>query len=294
MPCFHPLKGWLSRNVNPTGKRSIVFNVSDAYIDLPVTVPCGQCRGCRLERSREWAVRCVHEASLYKENCFITLTYNDNFLPDRGSLVKKHFQDFMKRLRKRVGKVRFFQCGEYGEGLSRPHFHACLFGYDFPDRVFFTRRNGCNLFTSAILSSVWPFGFSLVGDVTFESAAYVARYIMKKISGDKSDEHYGGKEPEYTTMSRRPGIGLEWFKKFRDDVFPHDFMVIRGGIKCKPSRYYDNKYDLTNGKEFALIKGARIRKALASPDNTMARLRVREQCLAAKLSTLRRGLENEA
>lgn len=82
MPCFRPLKGYKSRVRNrDTGKRSIVFNPREGFHDLPVTLPCGQCIGCRLERSRQWAIRCAHEASLYEENCFITLTYRDEDLP---------------------------------------------------------------------------------------------------------------------------------------------------------------------------------------------------------------------
>ena len=131
MPCFCPLEGWRSKDRSSTGKRKIVFNPRDALRDMPVTVPCGQCIGCRLERSRQWAVRCIHEASLHEDNCFITLTYDDAHLPTDLSLNVSHFQKFMKRLRKRFGEgIRFFHCGEYGENFGRPHYHACLFTSD--------------------------------------------------------------------------------------------------------------------------------------------------------------------
>ena len=147
MPCFHPLTGYLARDANASGKRSIVFDPKLALgVDVKRQVPCGRCIGCRLERSRQWAMRCVHEASLYKNNCFITLTFNDYYLPKDGSLHVEHFQKFMKRLRKRFGSgVRYFQCGEYGELLRRPHYHACLFNFDFPDRVLWSIRNDAGI-----------------------------------------------------------------------------------------------------------------------------------------------------
>lgn len=212
MPCYFPMQGYRSRSLTKNGKRQIVFSPKDGFIDLKMTVPCGQCLGCRLERSRQWALRCVHEASLYDDNCFITLTYSDEFLPRDYSLDVSHFQRFMKRLRKRFGEgIRFFHCGEYGSQFGRPHYHAILFNLDFPDKVFLKEQNGQTLYRSKILEELWPFGHSSVGSATFESAAYVARYILKKVNGDAADEWYAAvdhdtgeffqRKPEYTTMS---------------------------------------------------------------------------------------------
>ena len=164
-----------------------------AGVEGTLELPCGQCIGCRLERSRQWAMRCLHEASLYDRNAFITLTYDDSHLPPGGSLSYPDFQRFMKRLRRRIGsKVRFYAGGEYGEqGTIRPHFHACLFGYDFPDKVFFKRSaSGDKLYTSKLLESLWPYGISSVGDVTFQSAAYIARYCVAKRTGDAAKSWY--------------------------------------------------------------------------------------------------------
>lgn len=239
MPCYNPLQGYRSRHLNASGKRSIAFNIHDGFIDQPITVPCGQCIGCRLERSRQWAIRCVHEASLYDENCFVTLTYDNAHLPDDGSLDKTHFQKFMKRLRKYYGnyRLRYFHCGEYGERFARPHYHLCIFGFDFPDKELWKETSGGKLYISDTLNEIWGKGYCVLGDVTFESAAYVARYITKKITGDKADEHYVDKKtgvlrlPEYITMSRRPGIGSDWYSKYSTDAFPSDFIVIRGKKK---------------------------------------------------------------
>ena len=151
MPCYSPVKGWLARVKNASGKRSVVFSFRDGLSDRPCSVPCGRCIGCRLERSRMWAVRCVHEAQLHSRNCFITLTFDDAHLDKSGSLVKRDFVLFMKRLRKRFGRVRFFHCGEYGSQLSRPHHHACLFGFDFDDRVFYKEKSGVRLYRSKAL-----------------------------------------------------------------------------------------------------------------------------------------------
>lgn len=303
MPCYNPLNGYRSQSVNSSGKRSIVFNVSQGFRDLPVTVPCGQCIGCRLERSRQWAIRCVHEASLYPKNCFITLTYAPEHVPKDGSLKKSHFQKFMKRLRKKFpeNKIRFFHCGEYGEKNDRPHYHACLFNFDFPDRELINTR-GAKLYISKTLQKLWPYGFSTIGDVTFESAAYVARYITKKVTGKRALYHYhlidsqgeilAERLPEYITMSRRPGIARDWYEKFKDDVFPHDFVVLKEK-KLKPPKYYDKLLEQTSPSAAQKIKN--LRKALASlhsENNTHERLLVREEVQHHKLKKLKRSYES--
>lgn len=300
MPCYHPLMGWRSRSVNPSGKRAITFDRSKGFTDLPVTVPCGQCIGCRLERSRQWAMRCYHEASLYDRNCFITLTYDDCNLPESGSVDVRTFQLFMKRLRKVSGKgVRFFACGEYGELYRRPHYHACIFNFDFDDRKLFKKVDGIRLYTSQTLSELWPFGFSTIGDVTFDSAAYVARYITKKITGDKAHEHYGNLNPEFITMSRGSkklktgGIGKGWFDLYKDDVYNHDFVVVRGK-KMRPAKFYDKLFDIVDPDSMKRLKA--LRGAAAdehAENNTFRRLDDRLVCQERKAELLPRSLEKE-
>ena len=180
MTCFHPIQAYKSTELTKKGKRKIVFKKAEGVPFLELTLPCGQCVGCRLERSRQWAIRCVHEASMHKKNCFITLTFDNQHLPKDGSLDVRDFQLFMKRVRKRFGtNIRFYHCGEYGEKLGRPHYHACLFNFDFEDKILWKEINGQKLYISQSLSELWPFGFSTIGEVTYQSAAYVARYIMK-------------------------------------------------------------------------------------------------------------------
>jgi hypothetical protein len=317
MPCFHPLSAYQSALIGSNGRFDITFNhkFASAHGYRSLNLPCGQCVGCRLERSRQWAIRCVHESQLYSNNCFITLTYDNAHLPEDRSLNVKHFQDFMKRLRfhhrglqpvidddgKETFPIRFFHCGEYGEQLGRPHYHACLFNFDFPDKVFWKRSNGVPLFTSKILSDLWGMGFVSIGSVTFESAAYVARYIMKKVTGDKAFEHYNEVDmhtgevtrclkPEYITMSRRPGIARRWFEKYHSDVYPADLVVLRGR-KLKPPKYYDSQYEILDPFALDAVKHDRFTKSLVHADNcTPARLAVREEVQLERLSRLVRNL----
>jgi len=299
MPCYHPISAWQLLNVKTAnGKPTLSFKNPFAKPTpnrVGIQIPCGQCIGCRLERSRQWAIRCVHEAYGHEDNAFITLTYSPENLPPGGSLLKSDFQKFMKRLRKKISpvKIRFFHCGEYGEKNSRPHYHACIFGYSFPDKILWKEVNGCRLYISPLLDQEWGKGWSTVGDVTFESAAYVARYITKKITGELAEGYYDGKIPEYVTMSRRPGIAANWLGTYMADVFPSDEVVLRGKI-MRPPRFYDKKLELDNPELFNKIKAERKAKGLAmADDNTAARLKAKEICKRAQFQLLKRGLENE-
>ena len=305
MPCYRPIDAYRSRYKNHNGKQRITFNRADSA-GIKITLPCGQCIGCRLERSRQWAIRCTHEAQMHDDNSFITLTYNDENLPDDGSLKPKHFQDFMKRLRKHYApkKIRYYHCGEYGELLSRPHYHACLFGLDFVDKKYLkTQKNGTTLFTSATLEKIWTFGFSTIGTVTFESAAYVARYILKKINGERSEQHYKqlsedtgeltDLHPEYTTMSRKPGLGSTWYETYGSDIYPNDTVVINGR-KMKPPRYYDQKYEICDPEAYEKLKTKRKEEFenIESEDQSPERLLARENFQHLKNQRFERNLKD--
>jgi hypothetical protein len=239
----------------------------------------------------------VNEASLHDRNCFLTLTYAPEFLPENGSLNVEDIQGFFKRLRRRIEPLplRYFQCGEYGSLLSRPHHHAILFGFDFPDKKLFQIRDGVKLYVSKMLSDLWPFGYSTIGEVTFESCAYVARYVTKKITGELAEEHYQGRKPEYITMSRRPGIGRAWLEQYLSDVYPADALIIRDGIKMKPPRYYDSIYDIIDPEAFALLKRKRMEKLqLINPEEfSYERLQVKEACKYLQTLKLPRTLEGQ-
>lgn len=277
----------------------MVFSPSTGFRDLPMVVPCGQCIGCRLERSRQWASRMMAEAQFHELSVFVTLTYEVE--PEGGTLVKADFQKFMKRLRKTGAKVRYFMCGEYGETTLRPHYHAILFGIDFPDKEVHTKNaQGHVLYKSETLTKLWGHGHCLIGEVTFETAAYTARYCLKKVTGDRAESHYRGinpvtgeifnRIPEYCDMSRRPGIGKGWFDEFQTDVYPSDEFVSRG-YATKPPRYFDKLLEREDPNTLQAIKRARIRNAKArASDSTPDRLAVRKQVKEAQISTLKRSI----
>jgi len=297
MPCYHPMLGYRTIYINSdTGKRGITFNSNRAYTDLKVIVPCGQCIGCRLDRSRQWAIRCVHESQMHEENSFITLTFNEESIHQNHTLVKSDFQNFMKRLRKYTSPklIRYYHCGEYGDQTQRPHHHACLFGYQFPDLKLYTTTNNIPLYTSEILSQIWQHqGNSYIGEVSYESAAYVARYIMKKQLGKSAKAAYKNKIPPYTTMSRRPGIAKTWFDKYYKDMYPYDYVVIGTSKKGKPPAYYDKQMELNHPHDFKKIKSNRFKKAIElqlHEDNSIARLQIREKCRLAKTKQLIRKI----
>lgn len=302
MPCYYPLTA--AQHI-ATGAVSITDKRGNpAYRSLKL--PCSKCIGCKLEHARQNAVRIMHEASLYDHNQFITLTYNDEHLPENANLQHTDFQKFMKRLRKHLngGHIRFYMCGEYGEDMGRPHYHACIFNLNFRDKLYFKKTGDNILYTSATLEKLWPLGYSTFGTVTFESAAYVARYCTKIITGDKARDHYSvinkstgeifHRTPEYARSSNgsgtgKGGIGKPWFDKFSTDVYPNDRVIVNGK-PCKPPRYYDILYKRNDEKRFAHIQQKREKGALANQrDNTKTRRKVKEELAYAKIHQKPKG-----
>lgn len=292
MACFQPITAWRSTFKLPsTGKAHIVFKRPSSKSGFEfIPLPCGQCSGCLFVRARNWALRCWHESKMHADNCFVTLTFDDAHLNKSGSLDKRDFVLFMKRLRKKFfpRRIRFFHCGEYGSVNLRPHHHVLLFGFDFLDKLPGIVRAGKSLYTSKVLSELWPFGFSSVGDVSFDSAAYVAGYCLKKF---QKVVDYGNLVPEYVSMSRRPGIGRDWFESFQhSDVFPQDFVITHGGYKFLPPKYYSKCFELTHPEDFDIIRSSRIAKVKTSPDNSFDRLKSREAVQIAKINLLKKEL----
>ena len=303
MTCFRPIDG-------VRGLDGVVrFNPKEGYVDMHVQVACGRCRGCRADKARDWAIRCVHEAQLHEHNTFVTLTYNDENLPQDLSVDKKHFQKFMRDLRyakstrfknPATGRwnrtrplIRYLHCGEYGTKNLRPHYHAILFNTHFPDAEHWkTSKSGEPLKTSRELDEVWGRGYASLGGVTFQSAAYVARYITKKITGDKAETEYErinyntGEtwtvDPPYATMSRKPGLGSDWIEKWTSDVYPHDFVIIEGH-KNRPPRFYDQRLKMKDPNQFERIETQRREGGRKySKDRTWQRLRDREKVADSK------------
>lgn len=289
VPCYHPLTAW------QTIDGTIAFK---SGCGRKLQLPCGRCVGCRLERSRQWAVRCMHEASLHEHNAFISLTYDPQW--QEHSLCPDDFTNFLKRARHKLGPFRYYMAGEYSELNKLPHFHACLFGAHFKDKYYFKNSpSGMKLYRSPTLEKLWPFGYSSIGDVTFESAAYVARYVMKKQTGENTKNHYERIDartgeifsirPEYNRMSLKPGIGKNWISKYINDVYPRDKVRVNNH-DAKPPRYYDKHLETVLLPEYAELKLEREHKArLQRKDNTEERLRDKEKVAYAKLQLKKRG-----
>lgn len=244
-------------------------------------IPCGQCIGCRLDYTRSWADRLMLELSTTPDQkaCFVTLTYSDDnvpycfdddndpdhLCPVSHSLDKRDFQLFMKRLRFHFSdlKIRFLGCGEYGSSTLRPHYHLILFGLsmdDFDDlRVL--KRNKLNqlLYTSDTLRDIWSNGHVSIAPVTYYTCAYVARYNLKKSYGLSHKPSEFAVEP-FILMSRRPGIGSEYF-----DLHPEciDNSAIFLGTDCGSRkisipRYFWKKFDVDNHDLCVKMKADRM------------------------------------
>lgn len=314
--CYHPIQAARLFSLSSvSGKRKIVTKRSELELLSPncyerINLPCGRCIACRLKYSKDWAIRIVGESKSYEnKNCFITLTFNDYMLPKNGSLDVVYFQKFMKRLRKRFGNgIRFYHCGEYGEKFKRPHFHACIFNHVFDDIALFKQEDGISLYRSPELERLWrdpvsglPYGYSTVGELTFDSAAYVARYCTKKVNGKLAIDHYKlvlsddtvtQLKPEYATMSRNPGIGRDYYEAYKKEIYVTDSIVLPGGVEVKPPRYYNNLYEIECPSDYARVKEARLEwSAQFSYDSTPERLEVREKVHLAKAKLLIRNFE---
>lgn len=351
MACYHPLKGFKVGIHEKTGKANYKIVPYDTdHLELYpdgvwrpvfdsfhsalardwtdsedfVQIPCGQCIGCRLDYSRQWANRCLMELEYHKESWFITLTYDDNHVPwsecvhpetgeitQHQTLRKKDFQDFMKRLRKNYSvkypdaeKLRFYACGEYGSQTFRPHFHAIIFGLHLDDLVLYGRNaQGDTLYNSQFISDCWHNnGYAVIGQVTWESCAYVARYIMKKLKGDQAEFYeLNNIVPEFTLMSRRPGIARQWFDD-HPDIYEYDLITLKtpkGGRLIKPPRYFDKLYDIDDPVDMAKIK--MYRESFAKQDileklkhtsyNYLEMLQAEEDHKKASIKALQRRIE---
>lgn len=251
---------------------------------------------------------------MHERSAFLTLTYDDDNVPADWSLDVRHWQLFMKRLRHHSDSpIKFYHCGEYGDQTSRPHYHACIFGMDFDDKEHWRTQNGVRSYRSELLERTWGKGHCECGDVTFESAAYVARYIMKKVTGDEAEKHYEivnldtgeihSRRPEYTTMSN--GLGHKWWNTYQEETLRDDTIVMRGRAMQPPKAYdrlHARIWEQLEGPEGPKekaerqrregIQDARARKARAhAEDNTPDRLRTRETVKKAQLRTLKRTIQ---
>lgn len=238
-------------------------------------VPCGQCIGCRLDYSRQWANRMMMELPYHANAYFLTLTYSPEHVPVNLStnaltLKKKDLQDFFKRLRRRLdylgldSQITYYAAGEYGDSTFRPHYHAILYCECIPDIEYFSRSSSGEFayYTSDLLTDAWSKGHVLIANVTWNSCAYVSRYVMKKVKGKDSKEHYekAGLEPEFAVMSLKPAIGKRYYDEHSEEIYKYDSITLstpEGGITFKPPHYFDTIYATENPDRMIEIKLAR-------------------------------------
>lgn len=259
-------------------------------------INCGECIGCRLDYSREWANRGYLESLQYKHNYFITLTYDEDHLPEaeevttssgltfteleeyewKGILVPKEFTQFMKNLRQimkrdyNVDGVRFMGCGEYGGEGARPHYHIILFNCPLPEETFYNPRISWGkdvYYQNTIIERAWTKGISNICEANWNNIAYTARYITKKINGTGSEEEYAarGQIKEFFRTSRNPGIAREYYEKNKDEIYKTDQIMIKnkkGVHYVKPPKYFDQLYEKENPKEFEKIRKQRKKQTL--------------------------------
>ena len=297
MPCYHPLHAFKvgltdngkdkyqieSGKVEKIHPRQGNKLITDRWITEYTEVPCGKCIGCRLGYSREWADRCMLEAKNYEYNQFITLTYDPEHInlvigvdretgeiTDVGTLVPEDLTKFIKDLRRyyqyhyQHQNIRFYACGEYGSNTYRPHYHIIAFNLPVEDREYlFSNVNRDRIYTSDIISKIWGKGIVTVGDVTWNSCAYVARYVMKKVKGPEAEEYYQkiGVVPEFVRMSRKPGIARDYYEENKNKIYESDEIVLtnkKGLAKVvKPSKYFDRLYDIEEPELMKAIKEKR-------------------------------------
>lgn len=230
-----------------------VYSDTQSKSVFPILMlPCGQCESCLKQRAKVWAIRCCLEASLYSDNYFVTLTYDD--LHNPGFISKKDFRKFIKNVRNKFGYgIRFFGCGEYGTTTQRPHYHLILFNLKLDDVKFYSHgSSGSSYFVSKVLQECWPYGFITLGDVTFASANYVARYCQKKVG-----------TPSFISMSNHPGIGAAYFDKKKDIIYDCDKVYLPDGSVSQPPRYFDKLLSKIQPDVFENIKSTRISNANA-------------------------------
>lgn len=276
MPCYHPLSAYdlTPKYADCQLKKTISFSYAHP-MDLPpdriLQIPCGQCIGCRLEYSRQWANRCMLELTYHDSAYFVTLTYDDAHVPkswshdpDTGealspvmTLRSRDLQLFMKMVRRHFpsDNIRFFGCGEYGTQTLRPHYHVIIFGLHLSDLILYKRSVlDYNYFNSEALSRCWidgqtgeSRGYVVAGSVSWDTCAYVARYVLKKQKGaTKSVYEELGIEPEFSRMSRKPGIGRQFYDD-HPEIWRFDKINIRtpsGGRSFTHPTYLRRLYEL--------------------------------------------------
>lgn len=281
MPCYSPLKAWYR-----PGHPAKFEKPNDSKLWTPGVMNCRHCIGCKTETIQEWTNRAVFESQIHKENMFLTLTYGDEHLPTGFDLIPDHVSSFIKKMRVWISrnvpenpKIKFRVAGEYGESYGRPHYHFLIHGWMPPDLVKLKQKQGKWTFKSEIIENIWKKGHNVIGNVEPESAAYVNQYISKKFvsTEEKMDDYYtivdpytGEKirrHPEFARTSQ--GYGKSFYEKFKSDLYPHGFGVVKGN-RVKIPKYFDELYKAESPESYENYKEQRKKEAISfiNPANT--------------------------
>lgn len=277
----------LTAFVNPDGGRPI-FGYEGHKLGLTeLKLPCGKCPECQKDYYTQWATRGSRELQRWPISLFITLTYDDDHLPEDRSLNKKHVQDFIKRVKKHAqstkeNPVRQIYCGEYGTQTSRPHYHVILFNFDLEDKKPFRRTDqGDTIYHSQVLRNLWPFGNSEFGIAKPGAIAYLFKYILKKktrkekknplelLIGDTTYEV----EHEFIEASRNPGIGAHMRQS---NSIKKGYLSVNG-VRTKLPKYYQNFLQTHDPDTYEKLKDARFEVMINKPKETTLRKKQREE-----------------
>lgn len=210
--------------------------------DAGFYVPCGGCINCRIARTRDWAVRCLHETGNHQDSVFVTLTYSDDFMPKTGSINKGDFVEWIREFRRLLypRKIKYFASGEYGTKTMRPHYHAILFGVSFNDFQI-KYINGKTYYSH----DTWPFGHIYLGDVNYKTARYTAKYIFKKYNGDLAREVYTAHGLEVPFQLQSQGIGKQYALDNKERLKHYLYLTVNGE-KVSIPRYYRKIIGITD------------------------------------------------
>ena len=275
MSCFYPRIAFQA-GFNENGKKNVKFarlrvdwSIKEYklhYGNSIFLMPCGKCEGCKLEKARDWATRCVLESKYHDESCFLTLTYSDKDYPATLEEHKRNIDSFIDSLRNVGLKIRYFGCSERGSHTKRLHFHVIIFGWCPDDLEVYSRgSHGDLLYTSKFLQKYWYKGFSIVGFMTFQSAGYVARYTTKKI----------GENDSFIFMSNRPGIGFQYLKDNAELIVKYDAVYGDFGdsTSAPVPRYFNRFLSEWFPKEYEKLQARRIRNITLHDNNALINMR---------------------
>ena len=302
MPCYSPIKAWEKRHPEDNGNYGITFTPAEAQLDSPIDIPCGGCIGCRLDKAADWSTRATNELRYHDDACFITLTYNDDHLPNDKSINRDDPRNFLRRLRRAYPdqKIRYFGCGEYGKNqqgeinpftgkpdIGRPHYHYIIYGMNFDDRRLIN-DDDIPQYESQQLEELWGKGFTSLGNADQKNIDYISQYTTKKINGNMAADHYKyldpvtgeeiNRQPEFISVSTQPGIGSQWFDDFEGDCLKGFITNGKGRVQKIPKYYKRQMKERFCSENYETVKKNTMKHVKPDhPDNSPERLKAREE-----------------